>query len=85
MDKYLEGTWQEFEDWIRDTIGSDFHWRIRPPDTRANREMIADLILGGIKRNNGVFPQKDAFIERAQDLGPKNSFSFKEFLLGDAE
>jgi hypothetical protein len=65
MDKYLESTWQEFEDWIRDTIGSDFHWHIRPQDTRSHREMIANLILGRIKQNNGVFPQKDPFIERA--------------------
>jgi len=24
MDKLLDGTWEEFEQWIRDTIGSDF-------------------------------------------------------------
>jgi hypothetical protein len=65
MDKYLDGTWQEFEDWIRDAIGSDFHWHIRLQDTRLNREMIADLTLGIIKQNHGVFPQKDPFIERA--------------------
>ncbi len=38
MDKsLLEGTWQEFEALIRDTIGSDFRWRVRPQDTRSNR------------------------------------------------
>jgi hypothetical protein len=60
----LEGTWQEFEALIRDTIGSDFRWRIRPQDTRSNREMIVSLILEDINRNNGVFPGKNAFIEK---------------------
>ncbi len=58
MDKsLLEGTWQEFEALIRDTIGSDFRWRVRPQDTRSNREMIVSLILEDIKRNNGAAPR----------------------------
>ena len=63
MDEHLTGTWEEFETWIRATIGSDFGWKIRPRDTRANREMIADLIRSAMLRNNAVFPQNDAFIE----------------------
>ncbi len=64
MDKHIEGTWEEFEAWIRDTIGSDFRWCIRPRYTRANREMIIDLVLKDIERCAGVFPDKNAFIER---------------------
>ncbi len=65
MDKsLLEGTWQEFEALIRDTIGSDFCWRIRPQDTLSNRKMIVSLILKDINRNNGVFPERNAFIEK---------------------
>jgi hypothetical protein len=65
MDKnLLEGTWQEFEALIRDTIGSDFHRRVRPQDTRSNRKMIVSLILEDIKRNNGVFPERNTFIEK---------------------
>lgn len=64
MDKHLDGTWQEFKDWIKSTIGADFRWRIRPQDTRSNREMIAGLILDEIRRNNGVFPKGNSFIER---------------------
>ncbi len=30
MNKYLSGTWEEFEAWTRSTIGSDFRWKIRP-------------------------------------------------------
>jgi hypothetical protein len=28
------------------------------------REMIASLVLGDIKRNNGEFPKENAFIEK---------------------
>jgi len=56
MDKHLEGTWEESEAWIKDTIGSDFCWRIRPLDTRSNREMSVSLILDDIRRNNGALP-----------------------------
>ncbi len=62
MDKYLDGTWQEFEALIKDTIGSSFRWHVRPQDTSSNREMIVSLILEDINRNNGVFPEKNAFI-----------------------
>ncbi len=64
MNKYLSGTWEEFEAWTRSTIGSDFRWKVRPKDEPAYREMIVGLIEDAIKRNNGVFPQSDAFIER---------------------
>ncbi len=65
MEKHLEGSWEEFEVWIKDTIGSNFHWRIRPLDTASNRKMIADLILDEIKQNKGIFPEGDTFIQRA--------------------
>ena len=68
MDRYLEGTWEEFEEWIRKTIGSDVHWCIPPRDTRLNREMVADPILNDIKRGNGTFLDKNAFIEIVKDL-----------------
>ena len=67
MDKRLEGTWEEFEAWIKETIGSDFRWRVRPQDTSTNREMVAGLVPDGIKRNDGVFPRSNAFIERIGD------------------
>ncbi len=65
MDKsLLEGTWQEFEALIRDTIGSDFHLRVQPQDTNSNQDMIVSLIPQDIKRNNGVFPERNTFIEK---------------------
>ncbi len=66
MEKHIEGTWAEFEVWITDTIESDFRWRIRPRDTVENREMVASLILNDIKRGDGIFPEKNAFIEKTQ-------------------
>ncbi len=64
MDNYLDGSWKKFEQWIRNTIGSDFRWTVRPMDKRANRQMIAELVQNDIKENNGEFPEKNAFIER---------------------
>ena len=63
-DNYLDGSWEKFEQWIRNTIGSDFCWRVRPMDKRSNRQMIAERVQDNIKENNGIFPEKNAFIER---------------------
>lgn len=64
MEKYLDGTWDEFEQWIRFTIGSDFMWLVRPLDRQDNRQMVAAQVLYDIKRNNGSFPARNSFIER---------------------
>ncbi len=66
MDKYLSGTWEEFEQWIRFTIGSDFRWLVRPLDRQLNRKMVADMVRNDIEENSGVFPACNAFIERKQ-------------------
>ncbi len=63
-DNYLDGSWEKFEHWIRNTIGSDFRTRVRPMDKRANRQMIAKLVQKDIKAHNGVFPEENSFIER---------------------
>ena len=67
MDEYLTSTWEEFEAWIRSTIGSNFRLKIRPLDNYSNRKMIADLIGDAMKRNNGIFPKNDAFIEPVEE------------------
>ncbi|NOY71602.1 MAG: hypothetical protein GXP14_04375 [Gammaproteobacteria bacterium] len=64
MDNYLDGSWGKFEQWIRNTIGSDFRWRVRPMDIRSNRLMIVDLVQKESKENRGVFPANNSFIER---------------------
>ncbi len=55
MDEYLNSSWEEFEVWIRRTIGSDFRRKIRSLDNSSNRKMIAGLDQDALKRNNGVF------------------------------
>ena len=67
MDEYLTCTWEEFEAWIRITIGSNFRWKIRPLDNYSNRKMIADVIGDAMKRNNGIFPKNDVFIEPVEE------------------
>ena len=64
MENYLDGSWELFEQWIRNTIGSDFRWRVRPMGKRSNREMLAKLVQNDIGGNDGVFPEINSFIER---------------------
>jgi len=49
MEDHLSGTWQEFEEWIRNTIAGDFRWKIRPQDNASNREMVASVELALMK------------------------------------
>jgi hypothetical protein len=63
-EEVLSGTWKEFETWIREQVGSDFIWKIRPLDIKANRQAVMESILRTIKENNGTFPPKgNTFIE----------------------
>lgn len=66
MEDYCDGTWEEFEEWIRKTITGDFSWKIRPQDNASNREMAAGLIKDAMKRNDGRFPEQNLFIERSE-------------------
>ena len=66
MDSYLNGTWEDFEAWIRKAIGSDCRWRICPLDTPGNRHAVAEAIQDAVERA-GAFPDGDAFIERADE------------------
>lgn len=64
-DKIFSYSWDEFEDWIKRQINGDFVWKLRPIDSRENREAVAVSILTAIKKNNGTFPVKgDMFIEK---------------------
>lgn len=58
MGDYRDGTWEEFEQWIRETIAGDFRWRIRPQDDASNREMVAELIRHAMNRNDGTSPKR---------------------------
>ena len=63
MEEHLKGSWLEFEDWIRKEIGSQFRWKVRPMDTPSKRRLVADWILDTQRRNKGVIPRNDPFIE----------------------
>jgi len=69
MEDYLKGSWLDFEAWIRREIGSEFRWKVRPMDTPSKRSLVAELILDSQRRNKGVFPKNDAFIERINGPG----------------
>ena len=66
MPAYADGSGEEFEAWIRKTIGGGFYWKIRPRDNTLNRVIVADSIEDAIERNDGTFPEMNTFIERAE-------------------
>lgn len=62
MDNYLDGNWEKFERWIRNTIGPDFCRRVRPMDKRSSREMIVDLVQNDInKEHKGLSPRMSLY------------------------
>jgi len=69
MEDYLEGSWLDFEAWIRREIGSEFRWKVRPMDSPSKRRLVAELIMDTQRRNKGVFPENDAFIEPIDEPG----------------
>jgi len=63
-EKILDCPWEQFEEIIRETIGSDFIWKIRPRDTGANRQAVRESIERMLREHNGSFPEEgDMFIE----------------------
>ena len=63
-EKYLECSWEEFENSIKGTIESEFNGRVRPVDSPEKHSMMASVISDDMKRNGGVFPEGNAFIQR---------------------
>lgn len=63
-EKMLNCSWEQFEEIIREAIGSDFVWKIRPGDTGANRQAVMESIVRMLREHNGSFPEEgDMFIE----------------------
>jgi hypothetical protein len=61
---HITGSWQHFEAWIKDKVGGDFYWKVRPRDTETNRMIVADSVVDVIDKNNGNFPPSgNTFIE----------------------
>jgi hypothetical protein len=62
--KILDCPWEQFEEEIRKTIGSDFIWEIHPGDTDANRQAVMESIERAMREHNDRFPEKgDMFID----------------------
>lgn len=56
--------WEQFEEIIREAIGTGFIWKIRPGDTEANRQAVMGSIERLLREHNGRFPKEgDMFIE----------------------
>lgn len=43
--KILDRPWDQFEEIIREAIGSDSIWKVRPRDTEANRQAVMESIV----------------------------------------
>ncbi len=66
----LSGDWEKFEDWIREKIGGDFVWRIKPFDKESNRQAVMESIIRVIKEKDGKYPPKvTAFVESTSKNG----------------
>ena len=62
--KIFDCSWDEFEELIKEAIGSDFLWKIRPRDTQVNRQAVMESIERIVGNNNGSFPDGgNIFIE----------------------
>jgi len=63
-EKILDYSWEQFEEIIREAIGSGFTWKIRPRDTGANRQAVMESIERTLREHNDSFPEEgDMFIE----------------------
>ena len=68
--KILDCSWKEFEEFIKEAIGSDFLWKIRPRDTQVNRQAVMESIEKMVGNNNGSFPDRgNIFIEPEKSKG----------------
>jgi len=63
-EKILDCSWEQFEEILREAIGSGFIWKIRPGDTRDNHQAVMESIERALRVHNGSFPEEgDMFIE----------------------
>jgi len=50
-EEILSGDWEKFEAWIREQVGGDFIWKIKPFDKKANRQAVMESILDDFVKN----------------------------------
>ena len=74
--KILGCPWEQFEEIIREVIGSSFIWKIRPADTGDNRQAVMESIERTLREQNGSFPEEgDMFIEPEKGKPPSLSLT----------
>ena len=62
--KILDCSWKEFEELIKEEIGSDFLWTFRLRGTQSNRRAVMESIERMVAKNNGSSPDGgNIFIE----------------------
>lgn len=65
---FLSGTWEDFEAWVKAKIGGEISWKVRPRDTRMNRQLVAESVIETLERNHGEFPPSgNLFLELERD------------------
>lgn len=64
LDLIFSDSWEAFEVWVRQTIGSDFTWFAAPRDTPEHRQIIIDSIRAAAVANDGTFPKRNEFLKR---------------------
>ncbi len=64
MEYRLDGSWEIFEQCLAAPSVSEFRRRARPMDKRSNRQLIDGLVQSNINGEDGVFPDKNTFIEQ---------------------
>ena len=47
---------EHFEAWIKEKVGGEISWKVRPKDTKVNRMIVAMSVLKTLERNGGEFP-----------------------------
>jgi len=65
---FIRGSWDDFESWIKEKVGGEFSWKVRPRDTKVNRMAVAQSIIEAMERSGGTFPSSgNVFLERETD------------------
>ena len=60
----LDCSWEQFEELIKEAIGSDFIWKIRPRDTEANRQAVVESIERMVGEHKTSFPARRDIAKR---------------------
>jgi hypothetical protein len=69
---FLSTNWGDFEAWIKEKVGGEISWKVKPRDTKVNRMKVAMSILKTLDQNGGKFPPSGNTFVKLEKKG-KNS------------